>query len=185
MQRTRVAATGNAPGPTWLAGPASTTLHALDGWPPRSAGTGARFSAHEIASALTGHRREGAQPRHPCSPPVGSVPVSFTPVRSCSPADVNRLPRSGKLAAGGGRPGAVLESVCCGQPQSSPWAHFWAHSSPSRAVRRRSRRARLRTSRTVADHGERWPAVLESVLGASPREFESRILRHADLQECP
>jgi hypothetical protein len=25
---------------------------------------------------------------------------------------------------------------------------------------------------------ERWPALLESVLGATPREFESRILRH-------
>jgi hypothetical protein len=32
----------------------------------------------------------------------------------------------------------------------------------------------------VAAIGERWCALLESVLGASPREFESRILRHAD-----
>jgi hypothetical protein len=40
-------------------------------------------------------------------------------------------------------------------------------------------------SRTVADAGERWSALLESVLGATPREFESRILRHYDLQEHP
>jgi hypothetical protein len=33
----------------------------------------------------------------------------------------------------------------------------------------------------VADLRERWCALLESVLGATPREFESRILRHADL----
>ncbi len=31
---------------------------------------------------------------------------------------------------------------------------------------------------TIREHG---PAVLESVLGATPREFESRILRHTDL----
>jgi hypothetical protein len=35
----------------------------------------------------------------------------------------------------------------------------------------------------VAVGGERGPAVLESLLGASPREFESSILRRADLQE--
>jgi len=34
----------------------------------------------------------------------------------------------------------------------------------------------------VADAGEPKPTLLESVLGASPREFESRILRRADLQ---
>ncbi len=28
--------------------------------------------------------------------------------------------------------------------------------------------------------GEHWFALLESVLGATPREFESRILRNAD-----
>ena len=40
-------------------------------------------------------------------------------------------------------------------------------------------------SRTVADAGERGPTLLESVLGATPQEFESPILRHADLQEHP
>jgi hypothetical protein len=34
----------------------------------------------------------------------------------------------------------------------------------------------------VVNSGERGPALLESVLGATPREFESRILRHADLR---
>src|SRR5437867_6825158 len=41
-------------GPAWWARPTNTNLHALDGCPPRSAGTGARFSAQEIASTLTG-----------------------------------------------------------------------------------------------------------------------------------
>jgi hypothetical protein len=63
------------------------------------------------------------------------------------------------------------------------WAQFWAHSSPSRAVHRWSPGSCSRGSRTVADAGERWPTLLESVLGATPREFESRILRHADLQK--
>ena len=114
-----MAATGNAPGPTWLAGPASTTLHALDGWPPRSAGTGARFSAHEIASALTGHRREGAQPRQPCSPPVGSVPVSFTP--------------RPELFAGGREPPS-----CPGPVNSRPVADGPAQSSKACAAASRS-----------------------------------------------
>ena len=34
----------------------------------------------------------------------------------------------------------------------------------------------------MVNAGERRSALLESVLGASPREFESRILRHADLR---
>jgi hypothetical protein len=36
--------------------PTSTNLQALDGWPLRSAGTGVRFSAQEIASTLTAHQ---------------------------------------------------------------------------------------------------------------------------------
>ncbi len=43
---------GEPSGPAWLARPTSAKMHALDGWPPRSAGTGARFSAQEIASTL-------------------------------------------------------------------------------------------------------------------------------------
>jgi hypothetical protein len=66
------------------------------------------------------------------------------------------------------------------QALAGAWAQFWAHSSPSRAVHWWSPGSCLRCSRMVADAGERWSALLESVLGASPREFESRILRHAD-----
>src|SRR5215472_13453173 len=73
------------------------------------------------------------------------------------------------------------------------WVAWWAawplvsvsvHSPLSGTVHRCSPRSCLRSSRTVADAGERGPALLESVLGASPREFESRILRHADLRRC-
>ena len=53
----------NGTADTLNARPTSTNLHALDGWPPRSAGTGARFSAHEIASTLTAHRPGSALPR--------------------------------------------------------------------------------------------------------------------------
>jgi hypothetical protein len=49
-RRERVRAVG--PG---VVGQADEHLHALDGCPPRSAGTGARFSAQEVASTLTGH----------------------------------------------------------------------------------------------------------------------------------
>ncbi len=144
------------------------------------------MSAQEMASTLTGHHPEDARPRHPCA----SRPAQFRPHSLSSGAVRGRtrttcLPRSGTLPAGGGWPGAVLESVSRGQPQSSPWAHFWAHSPPSMAVHRRPPGTRPRWPRTVADIGERRSAVLESVLGASPREFESRILRRADLQEYP
>ena len=50
-------------------------------------------------------------------------------------------------------------------------------------VRRRSARTTedgQPRSRTLLNRGEPRRADLESVLGASPREFESRILRHAD-----
>jgi hypothetical protein len=40
-----------------------------------------------------------------------------------------------------------------------------------------------RRSRTFASGREHWRAVLESVLGATPQEFESLILRHADLRK--
>jgi hypothetical protein len=41
-----------------------------------------------------------------------------------------------------------------------------------------------RRSQTATTHGEHEPTDLESVLGATPREFESRILRHADQALC-
>src|SRR5580700_7573669 len=59
----------------------------------------------------------------------------------------------------------------------SGWAQFWSHSRPSGGVHRRSRDSHLGRSRTVATGGERWSALLESVLGATPQEFESLILR--------
>jgi hypothetical protein len=75
---------------------------------------------------------------------------------------------------------AVITSV--GQHAlARAWAQFWAHSSPSAAVHRWSPGSCLRGSRTVADAGERHATLLESVLGATPQEFESPILRHADL----
>jgi len=68
------------------------------------------------------------------------------------------------------------------QASARAWAQFWAHSPPSATVHRCSLRSCSRSWRTVADAGERHATVLESVLGASPREFESRILRRADLR---
>ena len=65
-------------------------------------------------------------------------------------------------------------------PLYRTWAQFWAHSSASTAVRRRPVAANPRRWRTWADLGGRWSALLESVLGATPREFESRILRYVD-----
>jgi len=121
-------------GPAWLAKPTSTNLHALEGCPPRPAGTGARLSAHEIASTLTGHHLPAADQR--------------------------------------------------ARPRNRAWSQMWSHSPPSGCVRRRPRAAYPRRSRTVAAIGERRSALLESVLGATPREFESRILRHADLRQC-
>jgi hypothetical protein len=100
-----------------------------EGWPPRSTGTGARLSAHDIASTLT------------------SDPAAH-----------------GRRA----------------KPRDRAWAQFWAHSPPSRAVHLRPHDAHLHRPRTVAASGEQRPALLESVLGASPREFESRILRDPD-----
>jgi hypothetical protein len=69
------------------------------------------------------------------------------------------------------------------QAPARAWAQFWAHSPPSATVRQWSPRWCSRSSRTAADAGERWPTLLESVLGATPQEFESPILRRADLQQ--
>jgi hypothetical protein len=62
-------------------------------------------------------------------------------------------------------------------------SQFLSHSPPSGTVHQCSLGWCLRSSRTVADAGERWSALLESVLGATPQEFESPILRHADLRQ--
>ena len=100
--------------------------------PPRPAGAGARFSAQEIASTLTGTR-------------------------------------SADVLLGDALPGLLSQ--------------FLSHSPASGAVHRRPPQSCSGRSRTVADACERWPALLESVLGATPQEFESPILRHPDLQE--
>ena len=62
-------------------------------------------------------------------------------------------------------------------------SQFVSHSPPSGAVHQRPLQSYSGRSRTVADLGERWSALLESVLGATPREFESRILRRVDLRK--
>jgi hypothetical protein len=64
------------------------------------------------------------------------------------------------------------------QASAWAWAQFWAHSPPSATVHRCSLRSCSRSWRTAADAGERHATVLESVLGATPQEFESPILRH-------
>jgi hypothetical protein len=76
---------------------------------------------------------------------------------------------------------SLLSRAACGGPLG-PLSQFLSHSPPSGTVHRGSPRACLRSSRTVADASERGTALLESVLGATPREFESRILRHVDLR---
>jgi hypothetical protein len=65
-------------------------------------------------------------------------------------------------------------------PASGGWAHSRAHSLPAATVHRRPRATHRPRSRTMAALSERGLAVLESVLGATPQEFESPILRHPD-----
>src|SRR6266566_2998499 len=98
-------------GRAWLARPTSTNLHALDGCPPRPAGTGASVNAQEIASTLAGRRSSDVLLRGrppsllsqflPNSPPSGAV--HHRPPQSCSG-------RSRTVAAIGERWPAVLEA---------------------------------------------------------------------------
>src|SRR5690348_18400840 len=60
-------------------------------------------------------------------------------------------------------------------------SQFLSHSPPSGTVHRPPPGSCSGRWRTAADAGERWPTLLEGVLGATPQEFESPILRHADL----
>jgi len=98
-----------------LARPTSTNLHALDGWPPRSAGTGARFSAHEIASTLTGHPAAAAERSSATSVVViawfslltrrwNSSGAGGSQVRSCRPWLPAGLPYRAAARAGVPRP---------------------------------------------------------------------------------
>jgi hypothetical protein len=66
-------------------------LHALDGWPPRSAGTGARLSAHEIASTLIAHRLASPWRGRPEIGFLAQFVSSFTPVLGRSPAAAGLL----------------------------------------------------------------------------------------------
>src|SRR5215471_19851610 len=88
------------------------------------------------------------------------------------------LPTSGYGHACGAAPSTDLAARPGQQALACAWAQFWAHSSTYGAVHRWSPRSCSRGSRTVADAGERHATLLESVLGATPQEFESPILRH-------
>jgi hypothetical protein len=121
------APTARCSGPAWPPTGTRPCRPARRGWPgrrartctrwtaarPRPAGTGARCSAQEIASTLTGHRSPGVVLRR-------------------------------------GPPGHLSQ--------------FLSHSPPSAAVHQRPPQSCSGRSRTVADCGERWPALLESVL---------------------
>ena len=72
-------------------------------------------------------------------------------------------------AAGNGLPVWLVSNVV---------SFAWVRGCPLSPIRHSQA-----SSRTVVNPGERWPALLESVLGATPQEFESPILRHPDLQE--
>jgi hypothetical protein len=91
--------------------------------------------------------------------------------------------RTGRAACSGWR-GAVLEGLRRGGFWSRAWSQFWSHSPPSGTVRRRPPGTNPGRSRTVAAPGGRWPTLLESVLGETPQEFESPILRHPELRKC-
>jgi len=51
-------------------------------------------------------------------------------------------------------------------PAPGLWAQFWSHSPASGTVHERPPRSSSGRSRTVADLGERWCALLESVLAS-------------------
>ena len=124
----------------------------------------------------------------------------------CWPLEASSPPRAGRascgrrgivwrsrpLAAAGrsGRHGracqaAVVKPVHRRSPreqQTAPGLSFGLNSPSSGIVHRRPPGSCSRSSRTVADAGEHRPTLLESVLGATPQEFESPILRDADLR---
>jgi hypothetical protein len=65
----------------------------------------------------------------------------------------------------------------------SAWSQFWSQFTPVRGRPPASACSCSRRPRTVVNAGERRATLLESVLGATPQECESPILRHADLEE--
>ena len=77
--------------------------------------------------------------------------------RPCKPRDEVHAPDSGRRVR-------LVSKVA---------SFAWVRGRPRRPIRHSPPR-----SRTVVNPGERWPTLLESVLGATPQEFESPILRH-------
>lgn len=88
-----------------------------------------------------------------------------TPAAVHSPRDAESLWRSQGLLPGESAAVSVLVSFA--SVQHHP---------------RRTGRVEIPQARTVAGLSEHTSADLESVLGVTPREFESRILRHPELR---
>jgi len=165
---------------------------------PSAAGS----AAHPRADAADGSRmvpwfrcnRCTPSPRrlHPVgalvAPRSGSGCICCTPMRQLSTASptVAAGPGPGSAPKRSPRrsPDAAPQRCCPGAGRLASCLSFClTDSPPSGTVHQCSLGSCLCSSRTVADAGERGPALLESVLGATPQEFESPILRHADLQE--
>ena len=71
-------------------------------------------------------------------------------------------------------------------PLKSPcsWSQIWSHSPPFSGIHPTQPAPLTRRSRTIPDSAGHVPADLESVLGATPQEFESPILRCGDQALC-
>jgi hypothetical protein len=112
----------------------------------------------------------------------GAAPAA-EPLSPARPGET-LLDRFGQYLSGerGLAAGHLREAAWCAGPRKWAWSQMWSHSPPSGTVHRRPPRLCSRRSRTVAAIGERRSALLESVLGATPQEFESPILRRADLR---
>jgi len=124
------------------------------------------------------------------------VPHTGSERRRCGLADEHGLARTRRLPTAIGRDRArfnaqEIASTLTGRRSSDVPPHrgppgllsqFLSHSPLSGAVHQRPPRSCSGRSRTVTDLGERWPALLESVLGATPQEFASPILRRPDLR---
>ena len=115
-----------------------------------------------VATEITRH----AQP----APVAGPAPASLPGRRE--------TPRTGLPA-----PHPAPACPRTGPSPSLPQSQFQSHSPASSSVRQASSRSCGRGHRR-SRLGERTAADLESVLGATPRGFESRVLRSADQALC-
>ena len=109
----------------------------------------------------------GEQIADPAMMAVGSAPGNA--VRPRGPLAMIRVPepcgpQDEVHAAGSGLQIRLVSNVV---------SFAWVRGRPPRPIRHGRPR-----SRTVVNPGERGSALLESVLGATPQEFESPILRH-------